>query len=120
MPGNEVRPRQARPYGGPVITCEWRGAFTDAEVSALHAEGFGGQRGGGDWLARVERLSLGWVCARDGAELAGFVNVAWDGACHASTPSLPGACGGREWEPALLPSPPSRPAPEQLNEYRGS
>jgi GNAT superfamily N-acetyltransferase len=66
-----------------VITYEWRGIFTNAEVSALHADGFGHQRLDDDWRAQVERHSLGWVCARDGAGLAGFVNVAWDGACHA-------------------------------------
>jgi GNAT superfamily N-acetyltransferase len=66
-----------------VITYEWRGIFTNAEVSALHAEGFGHQRCDDDWRAQVETHSLGWVCARDGAALAGFVNVAWDGACHA-------------------------------------
>jgi GNAT superfamily N-acetyltransferase len=49
----------------------------------LHAEGFGCARGGNDWKARVERHSLGWVCARRGAELAGFVNVAWDEGVHA-------------------------------------
>jgi N-acetylglutamate synthase-like GNAT family acetyltransferase len=27
--------------------------------------------------------SLGWVCARGGGELIGFVNVAWDGGIHA-------------------------------------
>ena len=27
--------------------------------------------------------SLGWVCARDGDELVGFVNVPWDGVVHA-------------------------------------
>jgi hypothetical protein len=32
---------------------------------------------------QVERHSLGWVCARDGEELVGFVNVAWDGVVHA-------------------------------------
>jgi hypothetical protein len=36
-----------------------------------------------DWSAQVERHSLGWVCARDGDELVGFVNVAWDGGVHA-------------------------------------
>jgi Acetyltransferase (GNAT) family len=76
-----------------VITYEWRGPFTSTEVSALHEEAFGGQcdsggvgdRGAGtrDWRAQVERHSLGWVCARDGADLAGFVNVAWDGGVHA-------------------------------------
>ncbi len=66
-----------------MITYEWRGPFTDAEVSALHAEGFGHEPAEDDWRAQVERHSLGWVCARDGAALAGFVNVAWDGDGHA-------------------------------------
>jgi len=76
-----------------VITYKWHGPFTSTEVSALHEEAFGGQgnsRGVGDWgagtrdwRAQVERHSLGWVCARDGDDLAGFVNVAWDGGVHA-------------------------------------
>jgi len=76
-----------------VIAYEWRGPFDGREVSALHAEAFGGQGGSGgagdpgagprDWRAQVERHSLGWVCARDGGDLAGFVNVAWDGGAHA-------------------------------------
>lgn len=62
----------------------WRGAFADAEVEALHAEGFGHPpAAAGGWWARVNRHSLGWVCARDGGTLAGFVNVAWDGGTHA-------------------------------------
>ena len=72
------------PYGGQVITYEWRGQFSNAEIGALHAQGFGGrqapERG---WQAQVECHSLGWVCARDGGGMAGFVNVAWDGATHA-------------------------------------
>ncbi|EMF28554.1 MULTISPECIES: GNAT family N-acetyltransferase [Streptomyces] len=52
-------------------------------LNALHAEGFGGPVGRTDWRGRLERHSLGWVCARDGAELVGFVNVAWDGGIHA-------------------------------------
>jgi len=68
---------------GPVtITYGWRAAFTDAELGALHAEGFGGT-GGGGWWRQVNRHSLGWVCARDGDRLVGFVNVAWDGGSHA-------------------------------------
>ena len=66
-----------------MIAYEWRGPFTDAEVSALHAEGFGHEPAEDDWRAQVERHSLGWVCARDGTALAGFVNVAWDGDVHA-------------------------------------
>jgi GNAT superfamily N-acetyltransferase len=65
------------------IRYEWRGDFTSAAVGALHAEGFGGGGGDCDWRGKVERHSLGWVCAWDGPELAGFVNVAWDGGVHA-------------------------------------
>jgi GNAT superfamily N-acetyltransferase len=65
-----------------MITYEWRGPFTSSEAGALHEEAFGGG-GGADWRAQVERHSLGWVCARDGGDLAGFVNVAWDGGVHA-------------------------------------
>ena len=36
-----------------------------------------------DWKGQVQRHSLGWVCARDGDQLVGFVNVPWDGAVHA-------------------------------------
>jgi GNAT superfamily N-acetyltransferase len=42
------------------------------------------------WPGHVERdfspvleRSLGWVCAYEGEALVGFVNVAWDGGCHA-------------------------------------
>ena len=66
-----------------VITYAWRGPFTSAEVSALHAAAFGHPPRAVDWRPQVERHSLGWVCARDGVELAGFVNVAWDGGAHA-------------------------------------
>src|SRR3984885_14824208 len=77
-----------------MIVYEWRGSFGSREVGALHGEAFGGPGGSGglgdqggaggrDWRAQVERHSLGWVCARDGGDLAGFVNVAWDGGAHA-------------------------------------
>ena len=49
-------------------------------AAAARATGVPGPR---DWRAQVERHSLGWVCARDGGDLAGFVNVAWDGGAHA-------------------------------------
>ena len=70
-------------YRGPVISYQWRGGFASAEIEALHAEGFGHAPGDHDWTAQVHRHSLGWVCARRGADLAGFVNVAWDGGGHA-------------------------------------
>ena len=36
-----------------------------------------------DWVESVDRHSLGWVIARQGRELVGFVNVLWDGLVHA-------------------------------------
>jgi len=66
-----------------VVSYEWRGPFRNAELSALHAAGFGQPAREHDWQAQAERHSLGWVCARDGAGLAGFINVAWDGGSHA-------------------------------------
>ena len=65
------------------ITYEWRGAFENDELNVLHAEGFHHAVLGDDWWTQVNRHSLGWVCARDGSELAGFVNVAWNGSGHA-------------------------------------
>lgn len=65
---------------------EWRGAFTNQEVNALHAEAFNTRvfdESEWDWVALVQRHSLGWVVARDGTELVGFVNVLWDGLMHA-------------------------------------
>jgi GNAT superfamily N-acetyltransferase len=66
------------------ITYAWRGAFTNPELESLHAEGFERPYAAeNDWVAQVGAHSLGWVCARDGGTLVGFVNVAWDGGVHA-------------------------------------
>ena len=65
------------------VRYEWRGVFTNLELNRLHAEGFDHRVLDDDWVAQVERHSLGWVTARDGDLLVGFVNVAWDGAIHA-------------------------------------
>ena len=65
------------------VTYDWRGDFDNAELNALHAEAFEHRVLDYDWRGQVERHSLGWVCARDGEELVGFVNVAWDGGAHA-------------------------------------
>ncbi|GAA3113206.1 GNAT family N-acetyltransferase [Planomonospora alba] len=65
------------------IAYEWRGHFDNVAINALHAEGFGHAPLKDDWWAQVNRHSLGWVCAKEGGELVGFVNVAWDGAAHA-------------------------------------
>jgi GNAT superfamily N-acetyltransferase len=68
------------------ITYEWRGDFDNAAANALHAECFDHEvlaDDDWDWESQVQRHSLGWVCALEGNELVGFVNVAWDGAVHA-------------------------------------
>jgi GNAT superfamily N-acetyltransferase len=65
------------------IEYAWRGAFGNDELNALHAEGFGHRLLADDWWTQVNRHSLGWVCAREGGELVGFVNVPWDGSIHA-------------------------------------
>jgi len=66
-----------------MIDYSWRGSFTNAELNALHAEGFDHKVLDDDWVAQVSQHSLGWVCARDSEGLAGFVNVPWDGGVHA-------------------------------------
>lgn len=66
------------------VIYEWRGAFENAEVVALHAEGFGYAPVDHDWRGQLERHSLGWVCARRrNGPLLGFVNIVWDGGAHA-------------------------------------
>ena len=65
------------------VSYEWRGEFENRELNALHAEAFEHALLDDDWRDQVARHSLGWVCARDGGELVGFVNVAWDGGVHA-------------------------------------
>jgi GNAT superfamily N-acetyltransferase len=65
------------------VVYEWRGSFDNAEFNTMHAEGFGYAVLQHDWWGRVNRHSLGWVCAREDGPLVGFVNVAWDGAAHA-------------------------------------
>lgn len=66
-----------------MITYVWRGHFDNTEINDLHAEGFGHAVLSEDWWGRVDRHSLGWVVARDGADLVGFVNVIGDGGVHA-------------------------------------
>lgn len=68
------------------VAYTWRGDVTSAELNALHAEAFDTHIYGDDewdWVAQLEGHSLGWVVARDGDALVGFVNVAWDGLVHA-------------------------------------
>ena len=68
------------------VRYEWRAPFGNPEVNALHAEAFGTRlfdESEWNWAELVHRHSLGWVVARDGASLAGFANVLWDGLVHA-------------------------------------
>lgn len=65
---------------------EWRGSFANAEVNELHADAFAIRVYSADewnWVELTARHSLGWVVARDGERLVGFVNVIWDGLVHA-------------------------------------
>jgi GNAT superfamily N-acetyltransferase len=68
------------------ISYEWRSEFGNSEVNALHAAAFGTRVFTDDewnWRELVGRHSLGWVTAREGEDLVGFVNVLWDGLVHA-------------------------------------
>ena len=68
------------------ITYEWRGDVGTAELNVLHAEAFETRLFDEDewnWEELLRRWSLGWVVARDGDALVGFVNVLWDGLVHA-------------------------------------
>ncbi|MFE1880438.1 GNAT family N-acetyltransferase [Streptomyces diastatochromogenes] len=65
------------------IKYEWRADVDNAALDALHADGFGHPVAQTDWRARLQRQSLGWVCAWEDGSLVGFVNVVWDGGAHA-------------------------------------
>ena len=67
------------------ITYEWRGGVDNDELNALHAEAFETKLYSAEewnWVELLDRHSLGWVVARDGGRLVGFVNVLWDGLVH--------------------------------------
>jgi GNAT superfamily N-acetyltransferase len=71
---------------GMAISYRWRGDADSRELNLLHAEAFDTRvfdDSEWDWLAQLHGHSLGWVTARDGARLVGFVNVPWDGLVHA-------------------------------------
>jgi GNAT superfamily N-acetyltransferase len=68
------------------VTYEWRGPFHNDELNELHAEAFETRvfdETEWNWVDQVHRHSLGWVVARDGDRLIGFVNIPWDGLVHA-------------------------------------
>jgi GNAT superfamily N-acetyltransferase len=67
------------------ISLVWRGDFESAEINKLHAEAFEHRcfdETEWNWKELVGKHSLGWVVARDGEKLVGFVNVIWDGLTH--------------------------------------
>jgi hypothetical protein len=58
------------------ISYEWRSEFGSSELNALHAAAFGTRVFTDEewnWRELVTRHSLGWVSARDGGDLAGFL-----------------------------------------------
>jgi ribosomal protein S18 acetylase RimI-like enzyme len=63
------------------VELAWRGPLSDSEMIEL-VDSYGGQSEVG-WWSRIQPHSLGWVTARAGHRLVGFVNVAWDGGDHA-------------------------------------
>ncbi|MGI8678452.1 MAG: GNAT family N-acetyltransferase [Jatrophihabitans sp.] len=65
------------------IRYTWRGNVTDDELSTLHAAAFGHAGLTESWNDRLGRHSLGWVIARWGTHVVGFVNAVGDGGRHA-------------------------------------
>ena len=68
------------------ISYSWRGDVGNDEMNALHAEAFETRlytADEWDWQEQLAGHSLGWVVARDGDTLVGFLNVVWDGLVHA-------------------------------------
>jgi len=68
------------------VVYAWRGPFTNQEVNELHAEAFDTRvfdEAEWNWQQLTMAHSLGWVTARRGQRLVGFVNVLWDGLVHA-------------------------------------
>jgi GNAT superfamily N-acetyltransferase len=64
------------------VQIEWRTPVSDGELVEL-TQSHGGTPEAG-WWDRVREHSLGSVTARtETGQLAGFVNVAWDGGDHA-------------------------------------
>jgi GNAT superfamily N-acetyltransferase len=87
--GREIqwRPdRQGSTFALVALETSWRGPFTNDEANRLHADAFNTRLCDAaqcDWQRLVHAHSLGWVTARSGTELVGFVNVVWDGSVHA-------------------------------------
>lgn len=83
---------------GTAITYTWRGDVDNVEMNRLHADAFETRVFDGtewNWKEQLHRHSLGWVVARDGPGLVGFVNVVWDGLVHAWIQDTMVASGAR-------------------------
>src|ERR1700722_3848595 len=66
------------------ISYRWRADFGNVEINRLHSEAFETtDLAWRDWQRALTQQSLGWVVARNGEDLVGFVNVVWDGLVHA-------------------------------------
>ena len=65
------------------VSYSWRGFFRNDVLNALHADAFHHYPAHDDWWTQVNQHSLGWICAEEGGNLIGFVNVVWDGGIHA-------------------------------------
>src|SRR3954467_14449220 len=68
------------------VTYDWRGRFSNAEANELHAEAFETRvfdETEWNWVDLVHRHSLGWMTARNGGRLVGFVNAVSDRPSHA-------------------------------------
>ena len=55
---------------------------TNDELNALNDASWEHEHSEQDYTAILER-SLGHICAFEGEEMVGFVNIAWDGGIHA-------------------------------------
>jgi GNAT superfamily N-acetyltransferase len=63
------------------ISCRLRPEVTEAELNALFDASWEDHRP--RRFTPILERSLAYVCAYDGEELVGFVNLAWDGGLHA-------------------------------------
>lgn len=81
MPSTGPATYRADVPAAPEVVLAWRGPLTDVEMVEL-VRFHGGSPVPG-WWDRIRPYSLGWVTARAGGTLLGFVNVAWDGGDHA-------------------------------------
>jgi GNAT superfamily N-acetyltransferase len=58
------------------------GPVTNEELNLLFGDAWPGSHEEDD-LRRVLQHGLGYICARRGGQLVGFVKIAWDGGAHA-------------------------------------